>query len=417
MSGLLRVDEEKKKQLLRIFFWVFFGINLAAILKEWLRIADDSCRIGGWGTTEFLVNFQGGYVRRGLLGEILHYFCVNTTCSPNYIIIPLCLCSFMAFAFFMFLVIKKLHFCWFVLLTNYGIFGAEIIRKDYMIFLSLIAALLSYSSIKRRTLRFFVPLLIIIVMLHLHEASFFYCVPVYLLVIFSDKTSAFSFAEKAWHVALITITMGVLCFCKGDKTVAHAIVNSWQVVYPETYGRLYSASIKAIGWDSFSTFCFHLRLNFVSGPIRYSGFLFRPVALMVILFLMVRVGLRRHIKSNIFFVDQYIYISLILLLTLMPMLTVLSCDFRRAVFYWVISSILTLYYLQNRSIFLMNTTIIQKCVGYVRDLILKQSNRKTAYLLLLIFEIPYAGNAIFGYRSQSLCLIMRIVKKIVGAFA
>ena len=405
MNGLWN---EKKTTLL---FWLFFGINFAAVLIRWLYGAFLSCPIYGWGFTEFLINFQGGYVRRGLLGEILHYFCVNTGCSPNYIVYPLCLFCFVGFFFFMCKIIKELQFCWLVLLTNYGIFGADLIRKDYMIFLLLIAALWLYSHIRQHALRFFSPLFIIVVMLHFHEASFFYCVPVYFLILFSDKKSFLSFAEKVGQVVVITVTMGIICLCKGDKTTVDAIVNSWQVVYPETYHQLSTASLAAIGWDSFSTFSFHFEENFVHGTIPYSGFILRPIALMVVLFLMVRVGLNHYLKAHILLVDRFIYISLILLLTLVPMFTVLSCDFRRVVFYWVISSIIAFFNLKNERIFLMNTSLSQNGVVWIRNLILKPCKGRTLCILFLIFGIPFNSNALYQYGPPPLSLMIRAAGK------
>lgn len=413
MNGSLRIDNEQTK----LIFWLFYGSNLAAVLVWWLKNAENSCHIGGWGFTEFLINFQGGYVRRGLLGEVLHYICANTGCAPNYIFIPLCLVSFVGFCFLLGNIVKKLHFCWLVLLTNYGIFGGELIRKDYIIFLLLAAALWLYSNIKQRILRFSLPLSIIILILHIHESSFFYCVPVYLLILFSDNISAFSFVEKVAQVALITSTMGVICLCKGDMTTADAIVNSWQFAYPETYKQLADNSITALGWDALTTFRTHCKLNFVIGTIPYSGFILRPLALIVTLFLMVRMGLYRYLKSDILLVERFIYISLILALTLMPMFTVLSCDFQRVVFYWVISSIYALYYLKDRRIFLMNITIIQKGICGIRELLLKPYNGKIPYLLLLIFSIPMLANPLITYVTSIFASIARLVVTIAGILA
>lgn len=413
MSGLLRVDEKIQKLL----FWLFYSFNFAALLILWLYAAVMSCSGGEWGITEFLINFHGGYVRRGLLGEILHYLCANTGYTPNVIIVPLCLCCFTGFVLFMCRMVKKLHFCWLVLLTNYGIFGADLIRKDYLVFLLLAAALWLYSNIEQRVLRFIAPLLAIIVMLHIHEASFFYCVPVYFLILFSDKTSGFSFVEKAGQVTLTTITMAVLCLYKGDKGVADAIVNSWQVVYSETYRQFFSCSIAAIGWDSSHAFDLHYNYNFVKGTIPYSGFILRPAALIVILFLMVRVGLRSHLGRNIPLVEKFIYISLLLFLTLMPMFTVLSCDFRRVVFYWMISSLIALYYLQNERIFLMNISVVQNGLACARRLILTPCNGKIPYILLLAFGIPYMGNPLTEYGPPALSFIMKAVERIVGVLS
>lgn len=413
MNGFVSSNADKERR----WFWAVYGVNFAAVLLGWLYLSATAFSWKEWGVTEFLINYQGGYVRRGLMGEILHFFCDMTGCEPRTLILPLCFGAFGGFCAILRIIIRKMEFFWPVLLTSYGLFGANLIRKDYLIFLCLIAALWLHSLIKQRLLRFVAPLLLIVFMLHLHEASFFYCVPVYLLVVISDKTSSSSLAEKVAHIACVCITMALLCLYKGNETVVQDIVNSWKFAYPDTYHQLHTSSIAAIGWPSSYAFALHYNYNFVDGTIPYSGFVLRPFALLVIFFLMVRVGLKNHLKKNALMVEQLVFLLIILFVTLLPMFTLLSCDFQRVSFYWTMSAIIGLYYLRQREICGMHIPVVHKAIVGIRTMMLKSESSKIPYVVLLLFGIPYMGNSLWGYTSPFISLAVGVVCKIVEAFA
>lgn len=413
MSGFVCSNEGKERRC----FWAVYWTNFAAILLWYLYVTIPSFSEREWGVTEFLINYQGGYVRRGLMGEFLHSLCEMTGWDPRVVILPLCLFAFCGFCAILRIFIRKMDFFWPVLLTNYGLFGASFIRKDHIVFLCLIAALWLYSQIKQRMLKFVLPLLLIVFMLHLHEASFFYCVPVYLLVIFSDRTATSSLAEKVAHVACVCITMVVLCLNKGNETIAQDIVNSWQFIYPETYHQLYASSIAAIGWSSSHAFAVHYNWNFVDGSIPYSGFVLRPLALLVIFFLMVRLGLKNHLKKDTLPVEQFIFLLIVLLVTLLPMLTLLSCDFQRVACYWTMSAMIGLYYLRNTEIFGMRIPVVRQSIARIRSIVLKSQHSKIPYAVLLLFNIPFMENSLWDYTSPAISLAARVVYKILEILA
>jgi hypothetical protein len=104
----------------------------------------------GWLVSEFLINYQAGFVRRGLLGEILLFFAKNFNINVEWTVKIFCaLCFIICCIFFVKLFMKKkyslyiLPLCFFlggVVLSDHWI------RKDYMFFCFFIPVLWFYSN-------------------------------------------------------------------------------------------------------------------------------------------------------------------------------------------------------------------------------------------------------------------------------
>ena len=59
----------------KIYLFLIFSIGIFFLSHKFLYPTD-------WTTSEWLINYQAGFVRRGLAGEILYYFS-NFTNIPN----------------------------------------------------------------------------------------------------------------------------------------------------------------------------------------------------------------------------------------------------------------------------------------------------------------------------------------------
>ncbi len=96
----------------------------------------------GWGFTEFLINFEGGFVRRGLLGEILLWITTHTGIHPHIIITAICLLSFGFVLSFFLCAFKKRGYCWWIVFSPLLCgFLVYFIRKDYLLYCVLIGML------------------------------------------------------------------------------------------------------------------------------------------------------------------------------------------------------------------------------------------------------------------------------------
>ena len=90
---------------------------------------DDFC----W--SEFLINFEGGFVRRGLIGELLYFFSMSTGLQPAWIFVPVCVIAYIFVTWFLYNKFKGYGIIWWLvfspLLCGHT---TDLIRKDYIMY-------------------------------------------------------------------------------------------------------------------------------------------------------------------------------------------------------------------------------------------------------------------------------------------
>lgn len=390
------MNEIVHNKYLRICFWCLWSLNVFFVIHEWITIAIQRCKApDAWGISEFLINYQGGFVRRGLLGEVLYHVCLYCSCEPRYVILPLCFLFFAVFCLLLFKIGKTLHASFLAIPTFYCLFGAELIRKDYMFMVIAFSALALYKKIPSSPLRSCVATFLLILALNLHEAIFFITAPAYFLVVFSDSGLRRSLKLKVVHSLILIATMGFLCLSKGSAELAEKVSQSWQIFYPEAYAQLGRNSIGALSWGLSYAARQHLIANFHCAELPFCGPFLRVAALFIVLYLMTRITLAYHWKNQSVIIHKFIYIATLHFIALIPMLTILSCDFQRVVFYWTGASLFSLYLLRDTDIIGMGNSLCQKYVEKLHRLLSVSPSGKLAYVLLLFFSIPYMGNGIF----------------------
>ena len=165
--GILR----KKTKLIHFFFWTFVLFQLINLLKDILHgYPKDS-----WGITEYLINYEGGFVRRGLLGHILLLLHQMTGISPYYSIVIIALAAYLFVVFFLFKGFIKngypIFFLPFVAVLGNPILNGFWLRKDSLILCLFILALIIFK--KKNIASAFVASVIMAVGILIHEALFF----------------------------------------------------------------------------------------------------------------------------------------------------------------------------------------------------------------------------------------------------
>jgi len=99
-----------KQTFLNVAYTVFLVSLCFLFLRQFLKSYDllSTCGKGTWNITEFLINYQGGFVRRGLIGEILFFFAKNFNINVEVTIKIICLiCCFAVCIFFVRAFLKK----------------------------------------------------------------------------------------------------------------------------------------------------------------------------------------------------------------------------------------------------------------------------------------------------------------------
>jgi hypothetical protein len=217
----------------KISLWVGCFALLGAIVIQTKRSL--GWGHGSWQITEWLINYQGGFVRRGLPGEAILYVSDFLGIQANYIAIFI---SLLAYVFLViYLIVKTRHKFTTLLILSPIVMGAPayqdfIIRKDVLSIIFFLLCLKILSLKHNHILRYFCLNFIAVIAVLSHEAFFFFALPAIGVTIFRSDFRLYGNLAKRIVYVLTVISPSILAFCfcviyKGDSTVAYAINYSW----------------------------------------------------------------------------------------------------------------------------------------------------------------------------------------------
>jgi hypothetical protein len=350
-----------------------------------------------WQMTEWLINYAGGFVRRGLPGEVILQIAEQTKIQGNYLVI------FISFAiyFLVFAIIRSKSrslFSTAFLLSPVALGSAAyqdfIVRKDALGILILLACLHFHQTIKNPFVRLLTCNILACIAILSHETFFFYALPA-LIIINADLQPGTVLAHcKKIAISCICylpsiVAFGLVTHFHGTwitaKKINLSLLHLWQVMDPiNSCNCLADArgSIDALAWtaaeglnlsksvlSSFSygiwaplawaitiAFCYGATIKFLKDP---SG--------------------ERIDRKNINLNKQNLKSTLLFQLLMIAPLFVFGWDFGRWIFLWINSSICLFIY--NHKIFPFNN----KSESKYQQQIIKQKN---LYSGLLIIGIP-----------------------------
>lgn len=280
--------------------------------------------------SEFLINFSGGFVRRGLLGEILLTYTSLTNNNPKLLITIICIAAYLFVACFFLKKFKEKEYCWWVVLSPLMCgFTVDIIRKDYLLYAILICSLYLARDISSQTLlKRIAATAIVIIGILIHEAFIFWGAPILTLIFLSDRRHIKS------NIVLIGLILAVFiisCIFKGDIYIMNSIIDSWNTVLPDVKITYKPDSIGALAWDTKNTMIMHIQRNLGSSD-NYIGLIYWPIIYFIAYyFVTFYLSVFKKEKSSHSSDLQTIVSTLFLTqsLCLTPMFTILSCDYGR----------------------------------------------------------------------------------------
>ncbi len=200
-----------------------------------------------------------------------------------------------------------------------------------------------------------------IVTLLLHEAAFFYTIPILFIhhFLFLQKRgipSATSFIKSCSTFFPAITTMVIVCLFKGDDSVAKDIWDSWQPcinTFPlAPYDRelAYGEGVNALTWDTLNTARFHLRENFTGVFCKMiPKWPFMIYNFITIYYLVTRIN-TVDLKWNHLKPANTVLLSNILIIQgccMLPMFTILSCDWGRTIPYWLTTTFIAYHYFKK----------------------------------------------------------------------
>lgn len=385
-----------------LFLEVLYWFLLSRTHDNYLQFFRD------FSISDWLINYEAGFIRRGLWGQIFLYlynvFGINVG-DWVYVL------SYVLLFVFLYIFIKE----WrrnnlsLFLLPSVCLLGAFSMsyllwfRRDVLIFLLIWTVLKNYKSFLagRRVNLFFLYFFSIVSILS-HEASFFYFVPLmglhYLLYLQRYNTFQKSLFKLGIFLSPILFVMLLCLIYKGDRMAADMIWHSWNNYFISEFGYILpiGKGCEALGWNGMETFKMHFSRNYLSKSLGIYNFCTWPLIFIAVYYLITQVN---RIKIGInntglhFSTIFFSHIFILQLFFLLPMFSVLSCDFRRVFLYWTLSSFLFYFALGKEYMNVFYCKKISSSIVLFNKYFEKGIAGKKSFYILIFFllGIPFVG--------------------------
>lgn len=334
---------------------MFTLIGFATIRGLYLNIVSNLTFNAPWTVGEWLINYAGGFVRRGAPGELIYRISVPSGISPW------CLAVVMSFICWGGLAILLTKFCSsrfrlafifspFVLLAP--LMGEYLVRKDCLNLFILCASLLISSRRSMGKASFVLRVLAVNILGVLaslsHETYLFYFLPSHLVVMYgsagADGILASRLFKKIPQLLLlfcpVVVTTFFCVYHHGSPAVSHEIYQSWlnlSTMFPSSYPIHAQGAIDAIGWSTSYGF------DYTNKPILYqlaNGFIWRPLALIITVWILGAIASSDFaIKENDLQFARCVRLIFTLIIFSMVPVFVIGHDYGRWLFMAVVATI------------------------------------------------------------------------------
>lgn len=374
--------------------------------------------------SDWLINYEGGFVRRGIVGEILHYAYGICPFDVVYFIVGTCAISFILFCYVIYRCCKKLSMSVIPLLVIIcgSLLPIYCYRRDFIMMLIVLMMFSMYIRYLKtcHLLSFIAFTICACFSLLSHEAVFFFSVPILMTIAwFSEDEKWFSkrkLKRILYHFITPIIVMTLVSYYKGNMQVAQLIWNSWDSLFKDypIYGHnsvVMGNSVRFLNENLVSAAIFHLNSNFRVNKSAYI-FLWHLLSFILLLmstyFLVERHGDMGGAKKS----KDRILVGNILLLQfvfMIPMFTVLSCDYARTIMYCVASSIFLAYTLRKENMKICIPSCVYDVSQKIERLCLKYKYLSSPWTYLIIacmYPMSYVGS---GPRFPIDCMIKKTI--------
>lgn len=372
---------------------------------------------------EFLINYQGGFVRRGLLGEIIYFCATQLGVSPKLFVGVFCAICVAVVVWFFIKQFKDNKICWWLLPLNFCLANMDVIRKDFFFVVSLIVILYCYKSQIQPLFKIVIINLVAVFTILTHEAFFFYCIPLLCWIIVKDNNLFNKTLFKLLICSPMIIAMLLASLFHGDIYISQTIANSWTEILhvdssalipptpPEEDKFIYSGAIGALSWDAANTISFHSYLNFFQRSLGIPGYIIKIVTILVVFYFLL------NYLTTFSFLSKNRIVSFTRILTiqffsLLPLFTVLSCDTSRIYFYWLTSTFVFFFLLCPYIEQQVMPRWYQSTINRIHDFFTIKIKPPLWLLVLLLFtvSVPIIGNnLIYMWENNVIMQIYRLV--------
>lgn len=373
-------------------------------------------RLNSWGSSEFIISYAGGFVRRGLFGEGLYWLTTHWGISPYRVILWLTrLCLLGVFGVFLWLFHRRRLNWWIIFAPVFCGFVTCFIRKDFLFYLVLFGLLWLLRSANPSNLRRIIVIAVCSLMIFIHEAFVFVGVPVCLLLLWSAPRGG-----RIWACAGAVITGGLFllfAYYNGTQDQVNAIAAAWnKVVWPDIVFTDVDNTLTSLGWDK----TYHMWNQFEDIVFSddfggYGLLMLRAIDTLIAYWLVTNfVFVLRRPDSRIRQSDQTMLSTLYIFawLTLLPMTFFFAVDWGRQFQYFAVIAFSTLLIVPRRRLLLcLPKWALKATYRFNRRLnSIVVPTRGLLLITMLVFSVsPFVYNPVYTFRASVLGTIFHAI--------
>lgn len=383
----------KNSKPLKIAFIAYSTILICQLLLKFtFQFNNYLANFEHWNFADWLINYENGFVRRGIGGQILlclyNQFGMDIGLTLHIISL---LSTFALIALVITIFIKKklslLILPTAIMLGTFAINDITSFRRDQLMLLIIFLVLYLYKkyTTSNATIHYLLFCVTGILVILIHEASFFCFVP-FIFIHQCSKLKIKNILKSALFLLPLVVAMGICCLFKGDAATADAIWESWQPYFINTYGEPLpmSEAVNALTWETIQAVKHHLRMNYLIYP-RIFGWVLTFMGTFYLCANVNRVNLFSYEKKD---ANSTSFTSILIFqfISLLPMFTVLSCDLGRITIYWTITS----FFIYALFDYPINIPLLTKTSAWFNNLFDSKllSNRYLYIFIVLILFCP-----------------------------
>ena len=360
--------------------------------------------------SDWLINYEGGFIRRGIIGQILWEIEQLYLYDVRIVITIICLATSIILLLLIIRIFMEEGWSLLIIPTGF-IFGFTLFnlggRRDMLSLLLTFVIFILFKNIFLHRQKQLVWLLLFyfvsVLQIFIHEASFFYTFPIlFLLYFYNLRKNHLSVGKKSLICVLyfmpVIIAMFIVCVFKGNPMTADIIWTSWTEVFESfpCYGdsSVIGEGVDALAWGAQDTFLNHLKAGYLGS--HSPSFLRIPLVflnlfaayLLVTRINTVDMGLYKKKQMDNVLMSN---IVLIQLFAMLPMFTILSCDWGRTIPYWLFSSLF--FYHIFKEFQMVHIPFFSRASHVIQNVISNNPILRNSYtyiLLVLLCPIPGA---------------------------
>jgi len=398
----MRKESITSQILILSFLFVAF-MNIINVLIGFRALFQGHYSYSDMLISEWLINYAGGFVRRGLTGQLLLSL---YNLYPHPIIFTIIFIYFgglIILITIVSIVFKKEKWSPYIIIYPICISMSFLgTRRDYLALILSFGCFMFcnlYNKKKELTHLFLVNFICIINIL-IHEASFFFMIPI--LFIYNIIINKKHPSNKRLLLSFISLLPSIfsfiiVCIYKGDPLTSASIWDSWASCF-HNYPMGDSAPPlgSAVEWLTYDTaYAFNLHIHrFWNSSFIYNlpSWPFNVYTIMATYYLLlfmntIKIGIWEISSFNRITLGNILFLQFIFLF---PMFGFLSCDFGRVIMYWTISSLFSYHWFKNS---FYNIPFVTSITIKIITLLDRTPwlSRKLCYYIILI-SIPIAGS-------------------------